>query len=154
MIWATVTEVRAWWENQQTALGVTWTDLPSSDPAVQILIDSAARTLGTRVIRWPVLDDAGERAVDAVQRGHIVVAVGEVIRARREAVEVTAALGGAGAAAVIAGGGSITASKLSVSGSKQSGGGVQVGESAVTVPLAAYDALSAANLIGGSVASW
>ncbi len=153
MIWATVAEVRDWWENQQVALGVTWADLPGSDPAVQMLIDSATRTLGAKVIRWPVLDDT-DRTEDEEQRGHLVVAVGEVVRARRQAAEVTAELGG-GAAAVIAGGGSITASKLTVSGgSKQSGGGVRVGDSAVTVPLAAYDALSAAGLIGGSVASW
>jgi len=153
MIWATVAEVRAWWGNQQAALGVTWTALPGSDPAVQMLIDSAARTLGAKVVRWPVLDD-DERAEDTVQRGHLVVAVGEVIRARRAAVEVEAELGGAAAAAVIAGGGSITASKLAVSGGSKTGGGVRVGESAVAVPLAAYDALSAAELIGGSVSSW
>lgn len=154
MIWATVDEVRDWWGDQQVALGVTWPDLPASDPAVQMLVDSASRTLGAKIVRWPVLDD-DDRAEDEAQRGHLVVAVGEVIRARREAAAAVGSLGGVGAAAVIAGGGSITAGKLSVSGgSKQSGGGVRVGESAVQVPIAAYDALSAAGLIGGSVASW
>lgn len=155
MIWATVQEIRDWWGNQQVALGVTWPELPTSDAAVQMLVDSASRTLGAKIVRWPVLDD-DERAEDELQRAHLVVAVGEVIRARREAAEVETSLGGAGAAAVIAGGGSITASKLTVSGgSKGSGsGGAAVGHRAIRVPLAAIDALEAAGLIGGSVASW
>jgi hypothetical protein len=156
MIWATVAEVRQWWTDQQDALGVAWPALPLTDPPVQMLVDSASRTLGAKIVRWPVLDEDTERAEDEAQRGHLVVAVGEVIRARREAAAAVDALGGGGAAAVIAGGGSITASKLSVSGgSKQGGGGgVRVGESALQVPIAAYDALMAAGLIGGSVASW
>jgi len=154
MIWATVLEVRHWWAEQQDALGVTWAALPQADGPVQMLIDSASRTLGAKIVRWPVLDD-DERAEDLEQRGHLVVAVGEVIRARREAAAAVDSLGGVGAAAVIAGGGSITAGKLSVSGGgKQGSGGSRVGEAAITVPIAAYDALQAAGLIGGSVASW
>jgi len=156
VIWATVAEVRGWWADQQAALGVTWPALPAADGPVQMLIDSAARTLGARVVWWPVLDEDTDRAADAVQRGHLVVAVGETIRARREAAQSVVALGGTGAAAIIAAGGTITASKLTVSGGSRSagGGGAAVGEQAVRIPAAAWDALAEAGLIGGSVPSW
>lgn len=154
MIWATPAEVRTWWTDQQAALAVTWPALPTTDPPVQMLIDTASRTLGAKVIRWPVLNDQ-ERADDEQQRAHLIAAVGETIQARREATATETALGGSGAAAIIAAGGTITASKLTVSGGSRTGGsGARIGENATTVPIAAYDALQAAGLIGGSVASW
>lgn len=150
MIWATPAEVRTWWTDQQAALAVTWPELPATDPPVQGLIDTATRTLESKVIRWPILNDQ-ERAEDEAQRAHLIAAVGETIRARRDNDTAIAQLGGTGVAAVLAAGGSIEASKLRATG----GRGVLVGASNTQrVPIEAYEALQAAGLIGGSVASW
>lgn len=144
MIWATVAEVR---DHLNLPADVT-------DTEVQRLIDTASRTLETKIIRWPVLNDT-ERAEDEQQRAHLVAAVAETIRARRDNDAAVAQLGGSGVAAVIAAGGTITASKLTVSGgSRRGGSGVAVGASAPRVPIEAYEALQAAGLIGGSVPSW
>ncbi|HEU5475710.1 MAG TPA: hypothetical protein VFV67_34145 [Actinophytocola sp.] len=149
MIWATVEEVRAYVDAQAATLGrAEWPALPEADSAVQTLIDSAARSLSCKVIRWPVLDEADEHAEDPVQRQHMVVAVCETIRARQHSAVQESALGGM--SPILAAGGSITADNLSVSG----GRGARVGRSASQVPWPAYEALQAGGLIGGSVATW
>jgi hypothetical protein len=149
MIWATVAEVRNYLEPGDIPTGV-------DDAAVQRRIDRASRTLAAKVIRWPILDDTAERAENEAQRGHIVAAVAECVKAHYEAEALEESVGGSGMVEVIAGGGSITAGKLSVSGgSRGSGGsGARIGRAADRVPIEAYEALQLAELIGGSVASW
>ncbi|GAB3472020.1 hypothetical protein [Actinophytocola sediminis] len=154
MIWATVAEVRAHCEAQTSAWGVDeWPALPEDDPAVQAMIDTATRALIPKVIRWPILGD-DDRAEDEEQRGHLVVAVCEVIRDRLRAKAVAAAVGGQVAVDVVAAGGRIKASQLEVQGGSGSGGSSGWTARRARLPLEAYDALSAAGLIGGSVPSW
>ncbi|ACU35587.1 hypothetical protein [Actinosynnema mirum] len=147
MIWATTPEVRAY----------AGADLPSSvgDAEVQRGIDRAVRSLEASVLRWPLLDDA-ERPADARVRADVVAAVAETLLARRKADAVAADLGGAGATAVIAAGGTVSAGKLTVSGSRNggSGAGVAIGDAGRRPPVEAWEALAAAGMIGGSVASW
>lgn len=148
MIWATVAEVRAYPD----------VDIPTAvtDEQLQAVIDDCSDSLETRIIRWPVLDDATARAADEQQRRRIAAAVAETVKARYEAKRLSEQLGGDGLTEIIAAGGSVTAGKLSVSGGSKSGGsgGAQIGRAAPRVPLAAIEKLAAANLIGGSVASW
>ncbi|GLZ34893.1 hypothetical protein Lesp02_70800 [Lentzea sp. NBRC 105346] len=148
MIWATVAEVRDYLQDDDV--------IPTStqDEAVQRMIDRVSRTLGSKVIRWPVLDSETDRASDEEQRKHIIAAIAETVKARYEAVALEQALGGAGNVEVIAGGGSITAGKLSVSGGSRSGSGAKIGKSADRVPIEAYEAMQDADLIGGSSPSW
>lgn len=149
MIWATVDEVRGYLDDDDIPAG-------TSDAAAQKVIDRCARTLDSKVIRWPVLDDETGQAADEVQRGHLVAAVSECVKVYYEAKSLEASLGGAGLTEIIAAGGSVTAGKLSVSGGSKSGGsgGAKIGRSADRLPIEAIEALSLANLIGGSVASW
>lgn len=148
MIWATVSEVRAYLESE---------DIPASvnDVALQRRIDKTSRTLEAKVIRTPILDET-DRAADEAQRGHIIAAVGECVKAHYEEEALKASLGGAGNVEIIAGGGGIVAGKLAVSGGSKSGGGsgARIGKSADRVPIEAYEALQLAELIGGGVASW
>lgn len=149
MIWATVAEVKDYLQDDDVLSGV-------QDAALQRTIDRVSRTLGAKVIRWPILDEATDRAEDEEQRGHIVAAVAETVKASYEAKKLELSLGGEGLVEVIAGGGTVSAGKLSVSGGSKSGGGsgARIGKSADPVPVEAYDALRLAELIGGSVASW
>ncbi|SER95163.1 hypothetical protein SAMN05216188_11849 [Lentzea xinjiangensis] len=149
MIWATVAEVRGYLDAGDIPAG-------TEDSAVQRMIDRCARTLGAKVLRWPVLDEETDRAADEEQRGHIVAAVAETVKARFEAQQLAQQLGGEGLTEVIAAGGSVTAGKLSVSGGSKSGGsgGAKIGRSADRVPVEAIEALLAANLLGGGVPSW
>ncbi len=146
MIWATTDDVRTYLR----------TSLPDTvlDEDLARDIERAARTLDAKVIRWPVLDENTGRALDVGQRGHIVAAVSEVIRARRKAEALEEALGGDGIVEIIAAGGSIKAQSLSVSGGSKSGGGggALIGKAANRLPAEAVEALQAAGLIGGSVA--
>jgi hypothetical protein len=151
MVWATVAEVRAVFAAQQAALGdVEWPPLPEADAAVQVLVDSATRHLAAKVIRWPILDDT-DRAEDTEQRGHIVQAVAETIRARlasKKADDDAAAQLGS-LVGIVSGGGRIKAGNLEVQG------GAGVGAvSKSRIPLDAIMCLQAAGLIGGSVAKW
>lgn len=149
MIWATVAEVRDYLDAE---------DIPATvnDAALQRRIDKTSRTLGAKVVWWPVLDDDTDRAADEEQRNHIIAATAETVKAYYEAKALEDSLGGSGMVEVIAAGGSVTAGKLSVSGGSKSGGGsgVNIGKAADPVPAEAYDALRLAELIGGSVASW
>lgn len=149
MIWATPGEVRAYLEED---------DIPElvTDEQLLAVIEQCARTLTTKVIRWPVLDEETDRAEDAEQREHIVAAVAETVKARYQAKKLEQQLGGTGLVEVIAAGGSVTAGKLSVSGGSKSGGsgGAKIGQSADRLPVEAREALLAANLIGGSAPSW
>lgn len=150
MVWATVAEVRAVFDAEAAALGtVERPALPAVDAAVQTLIDSAARILGTKVIRWPILDDT-DRPEDTEQRGHVVQAVAEVIRDRLRQTRAVVEVGGTGAAQIIAAGGRVKAGNLEVQGGNNSGwlGGRS------WVPIDAYTAMAAAGLIGGSVPTW
>lgn len=147
MIWATVAEVRAYLADGGIPAG-------TSDEQVQRTLDRAVRSLTTRVMWWPELDDDDERAADADVRGHLVAAVAETVRARYEQRALTDAVGGAGLVEVIAAGGSITAGKLSVSGGTRGTGSARIGAGADTVPPEAAEALLAAGVVGGSVPSW
>lgn len=146
MIWATVGEVRAYLDGGEIPAG-------TSDEQVQHAINKAVRSLATRVVWWPVLDDADEHVEDADQRAHVVAAVAETVKARYAARALETAVGGAGLVELLAGGGSVTASKLSVSGGSRGAGGARIGAGAGTVPPEALEALLAAGMIGGSVAS-
>lgn len=149
MIWATPGEVRAYLEDG---------DIPetTTDEQLQATIDRCVRTLTTKVIRWPVLDEETDRAADEEQRGHIVAAVAETVKARYEAKTLESQLGGTGLTEVIAAGGSVTAGKLSVSGGSKSGGsgGAKIGQSANRLPIEAVEALLAADLVGGGGVTW
>lgn len=147
MIWATVAEVRNYLDDGDIPTG-------TQDEQVQHAINKAVRSLTTRVLWWPELDDADEHVVDAEQRGHVVAAVAETVRARYAARALETAVGGAGLVELLAGGGSITASKLTVSGGSRGTGGARIGTGADTVPPEAVEALLAAGMVGGSVASW
>lgn len=150
MVWATTPEVRAVFALQGAALGDDeWPALPEDDAVLDVQIESAARVLGIKVIRWPVLDD-DDRPEDTEQRGHVVMAVCEVIRDRLRARAAAAAVGGQAMAEVIAGGGRVKAGNLEVQGGNNGGG--LAGKS--RVPIDAYTALAAAGLIGGSVPTW
>ncbi|GAB2964473.1 hypothetical protein [Saccharothrix stipae] len=146
MIWATVGEVRDYLDDGDIPTG-------TEDAAVQRAIDKAVRSLTTRVVWWPVLDDADEHVEDAEQRAHVVAAVAETVKARYAARALETAVGGAGLVELLAGGGSVTASKLSVSGGTRGTGAARIGAGAGTVPPEAVEALLAAGMIGGSVAS-
>jgi hypothetical protein len=151
MIWATPDEVRGRFAAYQAALGeAEWPPLPEADAAVQVLIESASRHLGTKVIRWPILDD-DDRVEDEQDRVHVELAVCEVIRARLQAKvaddAATAQLGPL--AGVVAGGGRVKAGSLEVQG-----GGSSSTSSSGRVPLDAIMCLQAAGLIGGSVPTW
>jgi hypothetical protein len=146
MIWATVADVRAYPDSGIPAA--------TSDDQVQAAINRAVRSLAVRVVWWPVLDEDTDRAEDEETRGHIVAAVAETMRARYEAQALTTAVGGAGLVELLAAGGSVTAGKLSVSGGSRGSGAARVGAGAGTVPAEAVEALLAAGMIGGSVASW
>lgn len=141
MIWATVQEVR----DELGADLPPASDLP--DSAVQRLIDRSVRTLTGSVIRWPILDE-DDRPEDEEQRGHVVAAVAETVRAIRESAAFAKSLNGAGV--VLAAGGSISASKLAVGG----GRGVRISSGTVPFTSEAYDALLAAGMVGGPVATW
>jgi hypothetical protein len=154
MIWATVDEVRAHVEAQTAAWGTDeWPALPAEDDAVQTMVDSAVRALVPKVIRWPILDDT-DRAEDEEQRGHLVVAVCEVIRERQRATATAAAVGGQAAVDVVAAGGRIKAGNLEVQGGARGAGSGGWTARRSTLPIEAVDALAAANLIGGGVAAW
>lgn len=149
MIWATVAEVRAYLDDGDIPTG-------TSDEQVQRAIDKAVRSLTTRVVWWPVLDDADEHVVDAAKRADVVAAVAETVKARYASRTLADQVGGTGVVELLAGGGSITAGKLAVSGgSRGSGGsGARIGSAADSVPSAAIDALLAAGMVGGSAPSW
>jgi hypothetical protein len=146
MIWATVAEVREYLADGGIPAGTT-------DEQVQRAIDRAVRSLTTRVVWWPVLDDADERAEDEQQRADIIAAVGETVRARYAAAALETTVGGAGLVELLAAGGSVTAGKLSVSGGSRGAGAARIGAGADTVPPEALEALLAAGMVGGSVAS-
>lgn len=154
MIWATVAEVRDHFEAQTAAWGTDeWPELPADDAAVQTMIDSAARAMTTKVIRWPILDDT-DRAEDEDQRAHLVVAVCEVIRDRLRANAVATAVGGQVAVDVVAAGGRIKAGNLEVQGGNRGAGSGSWTARRARLPIEAIEALAAANLIGGGVATW
>lgn len=148
LIWATVQDVRDY-------LG---DDLPAapevSDAVVQRHIDKITRALEATIIRWPEIDDTTERAADEAVRGHMVAAVAETVARRREDEQLDAALGGM--SPILEAGGSVSTGKLTVSTVGRAGGsrGAAVGDRAVRLPIDAVEALSAAGLIGGGVASW
>lgn len=148
LIWATVQEVRDYLADE----------LPSADDypdaAVQRDIDKVVRTLERMIIRWPALDEQGVRATDQAVRGHMVAAVAETIKRRRVDKAFEDSLGGL--APVLAAGGTISTGKLSASTVGRSGTqpGAAIGDGAVRLPMDAIEALAAAGLIGGGVASW
>lgn len=144
MIWATVADVRGYLRQDEIPAG-------EDDQQVQREVDRAVRSLVTRVLWWPELDD-DERVLDTARRADVVAAVAETVRASYERRTLEASVGGAGLARLLDRGGSVTAGKLSVSGGSRSGGSAPARESAV--PDEALDALLAAGLTGGSVASW
>lgn len=146
MIWATVAEVREYLRDGGIPAGTT-------DEQVQHTINKAVRALTTKVTWWPVLDDADEHVEDAEQRAHVIAAVAETVRARYAARALETAVGGAGLVELLAGGGAVTASKLSVSGGSRATGKARIGVGAGTVPPEAVEALLAAGMVGGSVAS-
>lgn len=145
MIWATVAEVRDYLRTGDIPTG-------ESDELVQREIDKAVRSLTTKVVWWPELDDADEHVADVEQRAHVVAAVAETVKARYESRALETAVGGAGLVRLLDRGGSITAGKLAVSGGSRSGGSAPVRED--TVPPAAVEALLAAGMVGGSAPSW
>lgn len=155
MIWATVAEVREWWADQQTAYAVTWSPLPVEDTGVQTLIDSATRTLDRKAIRYPLLDEATDRAVDEKVRANVMAAVAETIAAGRKTKAEAAALDASlpGMADIVRAGGSVTAGSLSVTGARTASGNATA-STAGRVPIEAYEALAAAGMIGGSVPAW
>ncbi|MDT7789762.1 MAG: hypothetical protein QOF58_8181 [Pseudonocardiales bacterium] len=149
MIWATPAEVRAYLDDGEIPEAVT-------DERLQRMIDNCVDTLESRIVYWPVLDEETDRAADEQQRRRIVGAVAETVKARYEAKNLAAQLGGDGLTEVIAAGGSVTAGKLSVSGGSKSGGsgGAKIGQAANRVPVAALEKLLAAGLVGGGGVTW
>lgn len=147
MIWATPGEVRTYLDDDEIPEN-------TSDEKLQAMIDRCARTLGAKVIRWPVLDDDTDRAADEQQRKDIVAAVAEVVKARYAAKSLEQQLGGEAIVEVIASGGSIKAQSLAVAGGSSNSRGAKIGQAADRVPLPAIEALLAANLIGGGVPTW
>lgn len=147
MIWATVAEVRNYLDDDDIPAG-------TEDAAVQKMIDRCVRTLDSKVIRLPVLDEDTDRAAEEAQRGHIVAAVAETVRARYAARALEQQLGGAEMVEIIAAGGSIKAQSLAIAGGSSSSRGAKVGQAADRLPIEAVEALLAANLIGGGVATW
>lgn len=142
MIWATPADIRA------------YLDDPEGDEAVlQREIDAAVRTLGPKTLRLPLVDDT-DRVLDAEQRGHVVAAVGELIRARRARAAKQAATGGL--LDIVEQGGSIASATLKVDGGARAGGsGVRDPYANDRVlPSAVLDAMLAAGLVGGSVPTW
>lgn len=149
MVWATVAEVRQYWQDAQAAApGERWPALPGTDSAVTMGIRRAATALALRVLWWPELDE-DERAADAEVRALLVEAVALTMRARLLAPARLAELGGDAAAAVLAAGGRIKADSLEV---ETRGAGVRPDEAGP--PRDALTALQAAGLTGGAVASW
>jgi hypothetical protein len=147
MIWATVGEVRNYLDDSEIPEGV-------SDEQLQAMIDRCARTLTTKVIRWPVLDEGTQRAEDVEQRGHIVAAVAECVKARYAAKTLAQQLGGDAVVELIAAGGSVKAQSLAVAGGSSNTRGAKIGQAADRVPIEAIEALLAANLIGGGGVTW
>jgi hypothetical protein len=148
MIWAEPQEVRNYLTDDPDLLAGL------DDAAVQRQIDMAQRRLSTMVVWWPEMDEEIDRAADEAVRASIVAAVAEVVRARREADLAATALGGAAAVEVIAGGGSVEAGSLKVAGGSRGSGGARLGSRASALPQEAIDAMFAAGLMGGGVASW
>lgn len=144
LIWATTGEVSAYRATEVAAdPNCDWPVLNAVEP----LITRAARALTSQVWWWPPVDPVTDRAIDPAVRALLVVAVAETIRHRLVTTRDMAALGGVLPAAVLAAGGSVSAGSLSVSG-----GGRPLSTSGV--PVVALEALTAAGVRGGSVASW
>ncbi|OZM73976.1 hypothetical protein CFN78_06725 [Amycolatopsis antarctica] len=142
MIWATPAEVTAYLD---------------ADPSVtQREVDKAVRTIEPKTVRRPRLDPDTLRAEDETVRGHLVAAVAELIAARRTRAAQDAALDqiGGGAGALLAEGGSISTNTLTVAGPRTAGGNARSRDDDGRLPMAVIEALAAAYVIGGGVASW
>jgi hypothetical protein len=139
MIWATVEDIRAELDNN-----------PDDDAAVQREIDRAVRTLDGIAIRYPRLN-TDQRADDTKTRADVVAAVAELIQSRRDRVKAKAATPGL---EIVERGGSIKSATLTVDAGARSSSSGSGADRDSLVPASAIEALQAAGMIGGSVASW